>query len=94
MTKAAKKEDNKREIEDVLFVLDELLGDVTIPKNVKTALSSVRDVLENTSADVVKLSEAIYLLQDVSADVNLPLNARSDIWLLQSKIEKIKECCK
>jgi len=82
------------EIEDILFVVGELLEDPTIPKNVKLALTTVKQKIENNSKDVVKLSETIYTLQEVSEDVNLPLNAKSDIWLLQSKIEKLKESIK
>jgi uncharacterized protein (UPF0147 family) len=82
------------EIEDILFLLEELLEDSTIPRNVKNILSDVKNKVENHSEDIVQLSEAIYSLQDVSEDVNLPLNAKSDIWLLQSKIEKIKESVK
>jgi len=37
------------------------------------------------------LSEAIYGLQDISEDPNLPLNAKSDVWQLLNKLEKIKE---
>ncbi len=82
------------DMEDMQFILDELLSDSTIPKNVKQTLTIVKTVLTNNNKDVVKLSDVIYKLQDVSEDVNLPLNAKSDIWLLQSKIEKLKESVK
>lgn len=83
-----------KDLDDILFVVSELLEDSTIPKNVKNSLVEVKRIIEQSNNDIVKLSAAIYALQEVSEDVNLPLNAKSDIWLLQSKIEKHKESVK
>jgi|GEM_PF-3087906 len=94
MAKSTDTNKSQKDLEDVLFVIDELLNDATIPKNVKNTLGSVKDNLSMGSSDVIKLTESIYLLQDISEDVNLPLNAKSDVWLLQSKIEKLKEGAK
>ena len=84
----------QNQIEDIIFMLDELIEDGSIPKNIKVALINVKEVMNNNATDVVRLSNSIYTLQDISDDVNLPLNAKSDIWMLQSKLEKIKESVK
>lgn len=83
--------DLEREVEDIKYLLDMLLTDVMIPKNAKNILSNIKSIVEKNSKDVVKLSEAIYGLQDVSEDPNLPLNAKSEVWQLLNKLEKIKE---
>jgi len=80
-----------KEIQDVKDLIDMLLGDVMIPKNVKNILQNIGMIVERESKNVVKLSEAIYGLQDISEDPNLPLNAKSDVWQLLNKLEKVKE---
>jgi len=79
------------EIEDITYLLDMLLTDVMIPKNAKTILNNIKIIVEKNHTNVIKLSEAIYGLQDVSEDPNLPLNAKSEVWQLLNKLEKIKE---
>lgn len=83
--------DLKQEIQNIKDLIEMLLGDVMIPKNVKNTLQKMKDIVEKDSENVVKLSEAIYGLQDISEDPNLPLNAKSDVWLLLNKLEKVKE---
>jgi len=80
-----------KEVQDVKDLIEILLGDVMIPKNVKNILQNIGAIIEHDSKDVVKLSEAIYGLQDISEDPNLPLNAKSDVWQLLNKLEKLKE---
>jgi len=80
-----------KEVQDVKDLIDILLGDVMIPKNVKNILQNIGAIIERDNKNVVKLSEAIYGLQDISEDPNLPLNAKSDVWQLLNKLEKLKE---
>lgn len=83
-----------KEIQDIKDLIDMLLGDVMIPKNVKNILQNIGGIVEKESKNTVKLSEAIYGLQDISEDPNLPLNAKSDVWQLLNKLEKVKELLK
>ncbi|MEK6821351.1 MAG: UPF0147 family protein [archaeon] len=39
----------------------------------------------------VAFSRAIYLLDDVSNDINLPPHSRTDIWTIISELEALKE---
>ncbi len=84
----------KAELEDIIYLLDMLLTDVMIPKNAKNILANIKSIVETDSKNIIKLSEAIYGLQDVSEDPNLPLNAKSEVWQLLNKLEKIKELLK
>ena len=83
--------DFDKEVSETKELINMLLGDVMIPKNVKIILHNIGNTIEKESKNTVKLSEAIYGLQDISEDPNLPLNAKSDVWLLLNKLEKLKE---
>jgi hypothetical protein len=75
--------------EDLVQLLEEILADRTVPRNIRekveTAVQKVR--ANGTTA----LSEAIYLLDDISSDINMPEHTRTDIWHAISMIEEAKE---
>jgi len=81
----------EKELADIKDLIEMLLGDVMIPKNVKFILQDIGKIIEHDGKNSVKLSEAVYSLQDISEDPNLPLNAKSDVWQLLNKLEKITE---
>jgi len=39
----------------------------------------------------VKIASAIYSLDEVANDINMPFHARTDIWNLVKELEKLKE---
>ena len=83
--------DFEQEIQNILDLIELLLTDAMIPKNVKNSLINIRTDIEKEGKNIVKLSEFIYTLQDISDDPNLPLNAKSDVWQLLNILEKVKE---
>jgi hypothetical protein len=75
--------------EDLVQLLEEILSDRSVPRNIRekveTAIQKVK--MDGTTA----LSEAIYLLDDISSDINMPEHTRTDIWHAISMIEEAKE---
>lgn len=78
--------------EDILAIMGEIIADRAVPRNIRAkveeAVSKVRQ------GNVTSLSEAVYLLDDISNDVNMPDHTRTDIWHLISLIEAEKERAK
>ncbi len=72
-------------------MLDELVGDNSIPKNIRKALSDARDRLRGGDEDSVKVSAAIYLIESVSDDINMPAHARTQIWAIMGELEATKQ---
>ena len=83
--------DFEQEKQNILDLIEVLLTDAMIPKNVKNSLIGIRTNVEKDGKNMIKLSESIYTLQDISEDPNLPLNAKSDVWQLLNIFEKGKE---
>ncbi|MDE1855820.1 MAG: UPF0147 family protein [Candidatus Micrarchaeota archaeon] len=86
--------DEKKFDETILQVkqqIDMLLGDNSVPRNVKSALDEAKKALEGKEAYAVKASQATYKIDEVSNDINLPPYARTVIWNLLSLLESIKE---
>lgn len=77
------------ELKPVIDLLDQIINDRTVPKNIraaaensKTALSSENDALE------VKISTAIHTLDEIINDPNMPMYTRTQIWNVVSMLEE------
>ncbi len=86
-------EDKKHEetITQIKQQIEMLLNDNSVPRNVKTALDEARKALEQNEGYSVKASNAMYKIDEVSNDINLPPYARTVIWNLLSLLESIKD---
>jgi len=71
--------------------IDNLLNDMSVPKNVRSIVNQAKEKLKNEENSNVGISSAIYNLDSVSNDVNLPLQARTVIWNVLSMLESIKK---
>lgn len=77
-------------IQDIKQMIDSVLEDTSVPKNIRKALSDAKGRLNGTEEPIVKVSAAIYLIEPVSEDVNMPAHARTQIWAIISALESIK----
>ena len=75
--------------DEILAIMQDIIADRAVPRNIRAKLDEA--VSKVRLANVTSLSEAIYLLDDISNDVNMPDHTRTDIWHLISLIEAEKE---
>ncbi|MCL5099678.1 MAG: UPF0147 family protein [Candidatus Marsarchaeota archaeon] len=71
--------------------MDSLIGDTSVPKNVRGAVTDAKAKLNESGDVIVRVSAAIYSLDAVSNDINLPAQARTVIWSILSTLESIKQ---
>lgn len=79
------------DIKGISELLGGLVADTTIPRNIRRALSEAKQRLDSDDDLSVKLSAAIYLVESISDDVNMPPHARTQIWSILSSLESIKK---
>ncbi|MFH2106668.1 MAG: UPF0147 family protein [Candidatus Micrarchaeota archaeon] len=79
------------ELEDVSRMLDDLVNDTTIPKNIRKALSDAKERLKANEEPNVKISAAIYSIESITDDINMPPHARTQIWAIISELESKKK---
>lgn len=77
-------------IERIIKQMELLTNDFSVPKNVRSAISDAKSRLSTKEACIVRISSAIYSLDAVSGDINLPPQARTGIWNILSMLESIK----
>ncbi len=69
--------------------LDQLIEDTSVPRNVRSAIQRAKDRIQKDEGQV-GVSGAVYALEEVSNDINLPTHARTMIWSILSELEGLK----
>jgi hypothetical protein len=87
---AKKKDNNDTKIKEIINFMDDILGDTSVPKNIKRAITDAKTKLLTNEDPVLRASSAIYFLESISEDINLPMHARTQIWQIVSVLETIK----
>jgi hypothetical protein len=67
-----------------------LINDTSVPRNVRSAIGEAKEKLNNADECIVRISGAIYCIDAVSTDINLPPQARAAVWNILSMLESIK----
>lgn len=81
----------EEKIQSILEMIDVVLEDTTIPRNIRKALSNAKNELEKQGEEIVRTSAALYLIESITEDVNMPMHARAQIWAIISALEAIKQ---
>ncbi|MBN2122284.1 UPF0147 family protein [Candidatus Micrarchaeota archaeon] len=78
-------------VEEIIELMTAVIEDSSVPKNIRKALSDAKERLRSDDELTVKVSAAIYSLESVAEDVNMPPHARMQIWSIMSELESLKE---
>ena len=77
-------------LDNVIAQMDFLIGDVKVPRNIKKAVEEAKAKLTEEGEDlIVRATGAIYVLDEVSNDINLPIHARTKLWMIITQLEKM-----
>ncbi len=71
-------------------LLDQMIGDTSIPRNVRASIQRAKDALDKPGDESSSISTAIYALDEVVNDINIPMYARTMIWNIVSELESLK----
>jgi len=75
---------------DLIEQIDILVDDTTVPRGIKKALSDVKDCLSSDDCDLhLKKDNAQLRLVDIADDPNVPINGRTVVWDVLSRIESL-----
>ena len=75
----------------VVESLGQLAEDSSVPRNIRRGAQSARDELAKSRIALdVRIASAVYLLDDLANDPNLPTHGRTAIWSIISNLESIQ----
>lgn len=78
-------------IEQTLSTLTELADDSSVPRNIRRGAQSAKDELGKPRIALdMRIASAVYLLDDLANDPNLPTHGRTAIWSIISQLESLQ----
>ncbi|MBI4344462.1 MAG: UPF0147 family protein [Euryarchaeota archaeon] len=82
--------ENKKLLQ-IVEVLNQVIEDTSVPRNIRRSAEEARNTLLNEKEEIgVRVGSAIYILEEISNDRNLPTHARTLIWNVSSELETVK----
>ncbi len=79
------------QLERIAQSLAALSEDGSVPRNIRRGAQSARDeLLKNAVALDVRVASAVYVLDDLANDSNLPTHGRTAIWSIISNLESLQ----
>ncbi|MFH1224702.1 MAG: UPF0147 family protein [Candidatus Diapherotrites archaeon] len=77
--------------EYVFGLMDAVIEDTSVPKNIRAAVNEAREKIGSSAEVSVGVTSALYILDDISNDINMPSHTRTEIWTIISELESIRE---
>jgi uncharacterized protein (UPF0147 family) len=84
--------ENEQKKKQVIQILTSISEDTSVPRNIRRAANEAITSMEDDKNEmVVRASNGISILDEISQDPNCPLYARTRIWNAVSVLETIKD---
>jgi hypothetical protein len=78
-------------LDRVLDALTQLADDALVPRNVRRGAQAAKDALSKPRAALdMRIASAVYVLDDLANDPNLPTHGRTAIWSIISSLESLQ----
>ena len=71
-------------------LLEQILNDRTVPKNIRAAAEQAKAVIDGATSDELKVSAAVSTLDEIINDPNMPMYTRTQIWNIVSMLEQLR----
>ena len=78
-------------LQQIVETLVQLSDDSSVPRNVRRGASSAKDELTKQRVPLdVRIASAVYVLDDLANDPNIPTHGRTAIWSIVSNLESFQ----
>lgn len=83
--------DTEGKLRQIMDVLDQLAEDTSVPRNIRRGATEAKErLLRQDEALDVRVAGAIFILDELANDPNIPLHGRTLIWNIMSQLETVK----
>ena len=77
-------------LKQIIEVLDQLAEDTSVPRNIRRGATEAKDrLIQDREALDVRAASAIFILDELANDPNIPLHGRTLIWNIISQLETV-----
>ena len=85
-------DEEKKGFENVEDLLNGMLSDRGVPRNIKrVAQKCINELHNEDETPGVRSSNVMYMVDDLAQDANIPFHARTTVYRIISILEKIKD---
>lgn len=83
--------ESEERLKQILEVLNQLAEDTSVPRNIRRGALNAKELLtkEEDALDV-RVASAIFILDELANDPNIPLHGRTLIWNVISQLETVE----
>ncbi len=83
---------NEVKIKQVMMMLEKIINDASVPRNIRRAAINALNMLRDPSLTPgVRAANAISVLDEVSQDPNMPMHARTAVWNIVAVLSTVKD---
>jgi uncharacterized protein (UPF0147 family) len=83
--------DTDSRVKQIMDVLDQLAEDTSVPRNIRRGAQNAKALLQKKEDALdVRAASAIFILDELANDPNIPLHGRTLIWNIISQLETVK----
>jgi uncharacterized protein (UPF0147 family) len=87
-----KNELNEAKLRQALMLLEKIISDSSVPRNIRRAAIEAMKMLRDTSLSPgVRAANAVSILDEVSQDPNMPMHTRTAVWSIVAVLSTIKD---
>jgi uncharacterized protein (UPF0147 family) len=80
------------DLENVIEKMGETSQDYFMPRRVKMILRNIGEDLKSGDQDLaVRITSAIYRIEEIANEINIPMHAKTALWNIISDLESLKE---
>jgi uncharacterized protein (UPF0147 family) len=78
--------------EDVIQLIEQIVNDRTVPRNIRTKCQESIEILKNEAQDIaIRINTVISYMDEVSNDPNIPMYTRTQVWNIVSILESMQK---
>ncbi len=83
---------NEARIRQAMLMLEKIVNDSSIPRNIRRAAINSLNILRNPSLTPgVKAANTVSILDEVTQDPNMPMHARTAIWNVIAVLSTVRD---
>ncbi len=83
--------DSEEKLEQIIVALDQLAEDTSVPRNIRRGAVECKERLQKKEEALdVRTASAIFKLDEMANDPNIPLHGRTLIWNIISQLEQVE----
>lgn len=77
---------------EIVAIMEDMIDDTSIPRNIRRNITHTKDTLvdEKKTMDM-RVASAIFELEEISNDPNIPVHGRTVVYMIMSKLETLSK---